>query len=846
MAMQHDTARSFYLAATAAISFLLNPAFSLAQDPGAIELEPSVVVAAPIPVRTVGDTLIFNPAAYNTEDDAMLEDLIKRIPGLEFDGTTLTLYGRKVEKLLMNGNLYFGGNIAVGLRNISAESIENLSAYERPSDFARISGIDDGEMEPVLDVRIKRRFMEGWTGNTKTAGGVPGRYLQKINLNKITDSSQVAITGGLNNISKTGAPDAIALNKLGTGSLGDPRKRSGGLNYNKKTNRLNITSHLSYDGNNNQVWSDTESRTINATGTNYYSSSRDTDSRGDKLTADASVEWRPRKNLTLLIQPGIVFNDQGSWDFPLNTTYDKDPSGGDAAPLNSSFQKNAEFRTNASASLKMQITRRFEKRGRSLSGRVNLNGGFGKSFQFNDYGVTYKNNSGKIRKQFRDRPWEDREAQAQLSYNEPLGHGLNFQITVNGRYVTRDVSRTYYALEGLAGASEWTVLRNLSAKEQKALLPAGWENARDESLSSDGSYSGFIGTITANVRYIKKKFNTTAGVSLKPIWSDVRYSTESTPDGRVKSFVFYAAPNVSIRYNKSKNKFFAASFNSSVSTPSPDRLIPLSNSSNPLYVRVGNSGLKPALVQKLNLTYNYSRPTKGSSLVCQLSGRLTENAVATSTEYVPETGGRIIRDCNIGGNWSAEGSLSWSRTFRGTPLSISNNASALLSNQKGYLYNSSLKKDEMNVMRTEDIKEMLELKADWNKFDLTVRSGVQLSSGRSLLREDFRQNARAYLAGTGFSVRFMGGWRLSSDVSYTIRRGLTYETMNRDVLLWCASASKRILKGKGTLRLSATDILNQEENMLHRFSGMTISAASFNGTGRYVLLTFSYRFGAGK
>ena len=136
---------------------LMHLSFLRAQEP--ILLEPSVVSASRPLVKAVGDTLVFNPDALPLEDDASLEDLLKMIPGLAVEGGEVTLYGRRIEKMLVGGKLYFGGDVAAGLRNLRAEEIESVASYQRPSDFARISGIDDGEEEPVLDVKIKKQFL---------------------------------------------------------------------------------------------------------------------------------------------------------------------------------------------------------------------------------------------------------------------------------------------------------------------------------------------------------------------------------------------------------------------------------------------------------------------------------------------------------------------------------------------------------------------------------------------------------------------------------------------------------------------------------------------------------------
>ena len=122
------------------------PPESIFKEP--LKIEASTVVASVPPVKVLEDTVVYNAAAYQVAEDAALEDLLRKIPGLEVDGNRVTLNGRAVEKILVNGKLYFGGDVAAGLKNIQADMVDQLRAYEMPSDFARISGIDDGEEVP--------------------------------------------------------------------------------------------------------------------------------------------------------------------------------------------------------------------------------------------------------------------------------------------------------------------------------------------------------------------------------------------------------------------------------------------------------------------------------------------------------------------------------------------------------------------------------------------------------------------------------------------------------------------------------------------------------------------------
>jgi len=802
-----------------------------------LELEAAVVTAPPDPVKTVGDTVIFNPSAFSLEDDAMLEDFLKKIPGLEYDGRTITLYGRKISSLMVNGRLYFGGDLVAGLKNISAESIEEVRTFERQSDFSRISGIDDGEGVPVLDVRIKKKFMDAWRGDTRASAGLPSRYRGVFNLNKITDTSRVTLLGNAGNIPAAATLSRTGLNSRGTGSRGESGTRNLGAEYSIKKKKYEMEANLNWNGGNAFTDAASETENVHATGSNFVIGNTESLSRNDKLTAESSFEWRPRKNVTILARPLFSYTDNGRWSNPVTSSYKAYPVEGLTAQ-NTVDQRNSLFRRQSLGRLTLQYTRRMSKKGRNFTVRFMGSLSGGDSYNFNDYKAFYSKKTT-IRKQFYSMPWLNGDYSLQLSFNEPLGKGLHAQMTVNGRIISHNLDRDFYSMQGLF---DWELPRSLSRSDVVASLPSGYEAALDAGLTSSGAYNGFILTGTAGLKYVRKKINMTAGVTVKPVWSRVSYSTSDTPDGRESSYICYAAPNVSMRYNKSKREYWAFNYRSSLSTPSPANLIPLRSGTNPLSVRVGNPDLKPSFLQTLGLTYNYSRPGKGRSLVCELSAKFVDNAFTTSTEYFPETGAREARMCNISGNHSLQGSLAWNHAFNGTPLSLGNTLSGGYFKDNTYLYNTKSKEDELNTMLRFDAKELMVLTARWRTFDLSARLGGEYNSTRSLLRTDFAEDPYALRAGLEASKRFPGKWRVSTELGYVQNGGFVFDSLNGSYYIWNASVSKTVFSGKGTLRLEASDIPGVQTNMTHRFSGMTIGATTWNGDQRYVILTFVYRF----
>ena len=170
-------------------------------QPDAILLAEAVVVAEAPQVQVVEDTVQFNASAYRTPQGATLEELVKKLPGAEVDDDgNVKINGKDVSKILVNGKEFFGGDVATGLQNLPVEMIEKLKTYDKKSDLARITGIDDGEEETVLDLTVKKEMNTGWFGNADLAGGTEDRYSARAMMNYFRGNTQVTFIGRANNV----------------------------------------------------------------------------------------------------------------------------------------------------------------------------------------------------------------------------------------------------------------------------------------------------------------------------------------------------------------------------------------------------------------------------------------------------------------------------------------------------------------------------------------------------------------------------------------------------------------------------------------------------------------------
>ena len=159
----------------------------------------------------------------------MLEELVKKLPGAEVDEDgNIKINGKEVKKIMVDGKEFFGGDVKTGLKNLPVDMVDKLKTYDKKSDLARITGIDDGEEETVLDLTVKKGMNQGWFGNVDLAGGTEDRYMGRAMINRFYDKTQFSIIGSANNVNDQGF----------SGGGGGPRwRRNNGLKCHKNAGR---------------------------------------------------------------------------------------------------------------------------------------------------------------------------------------------------------------------------------------------------------------------------------------------------------------------------------------------------------------------------------------------------------------------------------------------------------------------------------------------------------------------------------------------------------------------------------------------------------------------------------
>ena len=424
----------------------------------AVMLAEAVITAEAPQVQVVEDTLVYNSTAYRTPEGAMLEELVKKLPGAEVDDDgNVKINGKELKKIMVDGKEFFGGDVKTGLKNLPVEMIDKLKTYDKQSDLARITGIDDGEEETVLDLTVKKGMNRGWFGNADAAVGTEDRYAGRMNLSHFVDKTQITLIGSANNVNNQGF----------SGGGGGPRwRRNNGLNAPKElgisfateNKKIELGGSAQYNHNNADIININSSERFLQNGNSYSNSNSANRNRNTTFRADFRMEWKPDTLTNIIFRPNFSYGKTNNGSTSLSGTFNADPFSLIANPndfLDFDFLDSGDplkdIRVNAtnsgtltnsksiSTDATLQINRKLNNKGRNITFRGRFGYGDNDNDQYTEsmtryYQIPTNPDSMLIRNQFITTPTNNYNYSAQITYSEPIAKATFLQFSYQFQY----------------------------------------------------------------------------------------------------------------------------------------------------------------------------------------------------------------------------------------------------------------------------------------------------------------------------------------------------------------------------------------------------------------------------
>lgn len=832
---------------------------TLTLETDAVMLAEAVVTAEAPQVQVVEDTLVYTSSAYRTPEGAMLEELVKKLPGAEIDDEgNVKINGKDLSKIMVDGKEFFGGDVKTGLKNLPVDMIEKLKTYDKKSDLARITGIDDGEEETVLDLTVKKGMNQGWFGNADVAGGTEDRYMGRFMLNRFVDKTQVSLVGSANNVNDQGF----------SGGGGGPRWRRNngltatkmlGVNFATQTNKLELGGSARYNYQDGDIASIGSTEDFLPNGNSYSNSNSRQRNKAKNFNADFRLEWKPDSMTNIIFRPNFSYGKTDNLSGSESGTFDSDPYSlvtdpnnwlnlekilnPDDDPLRSirinainsgSLSDNKSVSTDAT----LQLNRKLNDKGRNVTFRGRFGYTNNDNNQYTESETHYfkllnylqTGDSVLIRNQYIATPTKNYNYSAQLTYSEPIARATFLQFSYQFQYKYSESDKTTYDLQGFP---DW----GLSTQ-----LPTGYEEHAVDSLGKYAEYRYYNHDASVSLRFIREKYQLSAGMSFQPQHSVLSYKRGDYMIDTTRN-VFNFAPNLDLRIRFSKVSQLRMTYRGRSSQPSMENLLPIVDNSNPQNVRIGNPGLKPSFTHNMRFFYNTYNAEKQRGIMSHVNFSATQNSISNSRVYNSETGGWTTTPKNINGNWNAFGMFGFNTALPNKKYTINSFSNANYQNNVAYLTSGKGADavERKNTTTNLTLGERLNAayRNDW--FEFGLNGSISYSIEKDKLTPDNNQEPYTFSYGANTQISMPWNMTLSTNIANQSRRGYTDSSMNRNELIWNAQLSQTFLKGNATVSFEMYDILKKQSNISRSLTASGRSVYEYNGVNSYCMLHFIYR-----
>ena len=840
------------------------------------------------PIIIKKDTIEYNASSFKTTDNDVLEDLLKKLPGVEIgDDGSITVNGKTVDKITIDGKTFFQNDPQLASKNLPAKMIKKVKVVRKKSEQAEFTGIDDGEEQTVLDLSVQDNAMNGMVGNLTAGLGhdVPEsgvydgtdhkwtnegwRFTDNLFLGRFSTGRQYALIGNANNANSQGFGNfsGNAMNSMrgggggGNGGITTSWMIGGNAAWDLFDDKMNLGGNYVYNGSQNEL--ERDSYTIN-----YLADGSGISNRSSNLSNNNSyghrfgirMEHKFSDNTSILFEPQINF---GTGNFLQSTEQSRYNLMDDVETLSSEgFTSNAGNNRNLATSGRFLLRQKLGIPGRTLTFNANYNfsnntiDGLNQSLT-TSYADGVQKDS--IINQRYDQNQRNSSLGGTLTYTEPLGG--NFYVEAN------------YSLTWNRSSSYKNTFNSLAVdgfgQDNHPYLPADPEVA-------DPAYSNRIvnryinQNIGANMLYQSPKLRAQVGLGLMPTNtynSTTRRGEEQTYDNKVVNF----APRAMIRYNHSDYTNLFVRYNGRSSQPSVSQLMPVPDNSNPLSVSFGNPYLKPYFSHNVWGEYRHSNLNTFSSLTVNFNGSMVTSPIVNATWYNGQTSAQYSYPVNGPASFNTGLRANYNTPIAKSDFSINNNtyvsysrSSSFVEKNKGSIdmdlyttdgdtgtfdyekfhgdYADLGASDKFLTNRLQSLNFSESLRLTYRNDYVEVIVGGRTSGRKSWYTVANAQSPMTWSNRATFSANWtpLGGWMFQSDYSYVWYNG--YTTPQKPEHRLNAQVAKTL--GTFTVALRAFDILNQAKTLSISESGNSYSESRTNTLGRYIILSVSYRFGS--
>ncbi len=704
--------------------------------------------------------------------------------------------------------------------------IEKVKAYDKKSDMARITGIDDGEEEAVLDLTVKKGMKKGWIGNLIAGYGSQERYEGGVMISRFKDDASFSVIGSANNTNNKGFSEfGDAGQGLGGGNAGSgiTTAQSLGINFAKDTKKFQIGGNVQYGHSDNDARRKTSSETFLGETSSFAQSENYSNRNRHDFRVDFRLEWRPDTLTTIIFRPNGSYSQtessNSSWSKTENNSH---------SPVNEKEAASSSKNHNTSFNGSLMAFRRLNNKGRNLYLGARFGYSDSESDSYSDSRTEFfELDSISDIARYTDRNSDSRNWSISASYTEPVFKNHFLQLR--------------YEFAHRKQLSQSLVYDSINYYPYPEYMERGYDNDLSTRVEN------FYDTHTADIsmRGIHPKMMYSVGVGLTPQTSLSKTTIgpnykKNYPEQNVLNW----APSIMFRYMFNKQHVLMFRYRGRSSTPNIEDLQEVIDITDPMNMRYGNPNLKPSFNNSFTLDYRKFVPEAMRSYSANLYYTNTLNSVANKMTYDPETGARVYKKENVNGNWQARGYFSFNTPLKNKKFTISSNTNARYSDAVSYtsVGNNRNLDQELSTTHNLSLGERFTSSYRSELFDLSLSGSINYNLVRNSKQENSNRETFDYYLGGNTNVNLPWQISISTDVNCRFKDGYTGGLNNNEVL-WNAQISKNFLKNNsGTIRFKIYDILKQQSSLSRSISETMMSDTEYNTLGSYFMVHFVYRF----
>jgi hypothetical protein len=777
------------------------------------------------PVSVKKDTIEFNAGSFKVRENAVVEDLLKKLPGVEVgkDGS-LKAQGETVTRVKVDGKEFFGNDPLLATKNLPADMVDKIQVIDEMSEQSKFTGIDDGNREKIINITTKKDKKNGFFGNSNVGYGSDDRYDVNVNINKFKGDEQMSVVAQFNNVNKQsfgggngggGGGGGGRMIQVGGGNStqqGITTTNAAGLNYaNIFKNKTEINA--SYFFNKTSLFNQQNSLTQNLLGNTTTTFANELNSTTDRLNhrVNFMIDTKIDSATSIKIQPNFSFTETNlDRNSAYTNNYNKSETVGKQA-----FNTKS---TSPSLSNNLLIRRKFLRRGRTLSLNVNTNWNDSNSDNYNDIQNMTTNAAGTAQEftnQFNDTESSTIGNTSRLVYTEPLSKTFSLELNYENRYNFSNSERFTYNFNPVTSRYDEI----------------------DQTYSNTYENTTFTNAVGFSFNKTAKKYTWNAGLAVQN--TDRKNNNVTT--GRIINQNFYnLTPSAQFRYTFSNSKRLRINYRGNTQQPSISQIQPIPDNSNTQSIPVGNPNLKPSFTNNLSVFYNNFDFANFRSLFVYVNANQTFNAFGNNSTLITNDAdttrnGKIaVLPINVDGVYQVNaGSAVGLPIIPGNKLNVNINLSG--SYGRGVNYTNSIE----NISNDYSVTNGYKLVSAFEKFDFTA--GINGTMYRSTYSANPQQNTTYYTLNPTLDISYVfpGNIRLAADVDYfqNTGRGAAFDT---NYTLLNSYISKQVFKSRGTFKFAVNDILNQNQGISRTSNNNTITDLNFNVLKRYYMVSFTY------